>query len=107
MGVAHHTPNPLGLERAAHMLFHRIENRLEASLEVGLDLFNVRTVAYKILGHCCPPPLCSTAFLFGSSAAPESRVIAATGKPSKCAARERLCHWSRAERAGMNAIQTH
>src|SRR6266850_480866 len=54
MGVAHHKPNPLGLERAAHVLFHLIEERLNASLEIRLVPFNVRTVAHKVLSHCCP-----------------------------------------------------
>src|ERR1044072_3510675 len=35
MGVAHHTPNPLGCDRTAHTLFNHIEDRLEGSLEVG------------------------------------------------------------------------
>src|SRR5262245_38436146 len=60
MGVAHHKPDSFGFDRAAHVLFHVIEHHLEASLEVGLDLFNVSTVADKILSHCCPPYLCST-----------------------------------------------
>ena len=53
MGVAHHKPDSLGFERAAHVLFHVVEDGLKASIEVGLDLFNVRTVADKILSHCC------------------------------------------------------
>ena len=59
MGVAHHKPDPLGFERAAHVLFHIIEDRLEVSLEVGLHLFNVRTVVDKILSHCCTSSLTS------------------------------------------------
>lgn len=47
-------PIPLGFERAAHVLFHVIEDRLESSLEVGLHLFNVGTVADKILSRPCP-----------------------------------------------------
>src|SRR5262245_40613923 len=57
MRVAHHTTNPLDLERAAHMLFHCIEDRLEASREVGFDLVNVRTVTNKTLSHCWPSSL--------------------------------------------------
>src|SRR5258706_10119995 len=53
MGVAHHKPDPLGFERAAHVLFHVIEDLLQASFEIRLNLFNVRTVTHKILSHCC------------------------------------------------------
>jgi len=49
MGVAYHLPDPLSFERAAHMLFHIIEDGIKSPIEVGLLLFNVRTVADKIL----------------------------------------------------------
>src|SRR6185369_624332 len=54
MSVAHYKPDSLGFERAAHVLLHVVEDCLKASIEVGLDLFNVRTVADKSLSHYCP-----------------------------------------------------
>src|SRR5678815_387727 len=54
MGVAYHKPNPLGFERAAHALFHAVEDRLKGLFEIRLGLFNVRAVAHKVLSHCCP-----------------------------------------------------
>lgn len=53
MGIAHHQPNPLGFEGAAHVLLHVIEDLLKGPLEIGLLLFNVRTVTHKFLSHCC------------------------------------------------------
>src|SRR5262245_34515507 len=51
MCVAHHTPNPLGFNGAAHVLRHVIDNRLECLFETGLGSFNVWTVADKTLVH--------------------------------------------------------
>jgi hypothetical protein len=53
MGVAHHKPDPLGFERAAHVLFHVIENLLQGSFEIGLALFDGRTVTHESLSHSC------------------------------------------------------
>ena len=53
MRVAHHKPDPLGFERAAHVLLHVIEDLLQGPIEIGLLLFNVRTVTHKFLSHCC------------------------------------------------------
>jgi hypothetical protein len=65
MGVAHYPTNPLSFERASHTLLHVIEDRLESLLEVGLELFNVRTVVDKILSHSCPSSLMFDGLLFG------------------------------------------
>ncbi len=53
MGVAHHKPDPLGFERAAHVLFHVIEDLLQGSVEIGLLLFDGRAITHKRLSHCC------------------------------------------------------
>ena len=53
MGVAHHHPDPLGFERSAHVLFHVIEDLPQSPFKIGLEVFDVRTVAHKILCHGC------------------------------------------------------
>jgi hypothetical protein len=35
------------------MRFHTIEDRQKGLFEIGLDVFNVRTVTHKFLTHCC------------------------------------------------------
>ena len=52
-GHSAHKPDPLGFERAAHVLFHVIEDLLQRLIEIGLVLFDGRTVTHEWLNHYC------------------------------------------------------